>query len=138
VPAARRIITWLSLLGVLALAAPAVTLAGGGGSAGDQQYTDPFAHTHSSASSHKSTTTSTTTNAPAPATATPTTPATTTTPAAPSTPTTDPTATIASTTTTPPTSAKTLPYTGYDGWLAGAFGLVLAAAGLGLRRKAHD
>jgi LPXTG-motif cell wall-anchored protein len=33
--------------------------------------------------------------------------------------------------------AKTLPYTGYDSWLAGGLGFVLTAAGLGLRRKAQ-
>jgi hypothetical protein len=128
--ASRRILSWLLLLGVLALAAPAVTLAAGGGSAGDQQYVDPFAHTHGS---HTSTTTPTTTSAPAPVATTPA--PVTTTPAAATTTSTDPTATTASTATTPLTSAKTLPYTGYDGWLAGGFGLILAGTGLGLRRK---
>jgi LPXTG-motif cell wall-anchored protein len=139
VSAVRQIVTLLSLLGVLALAGPAVSFATGGGSAGDQQYVDPFGHTH------KSTTTSTTTNAPpptttAPATTTPAAPAATTTPAAASSDSntaTDPTATIASSTTTTGSLAKTLPYTGYDSWLAGGLGLVLAGAGLTLRRKAQ-
>jgi LPXTG-motif cell wall-anchored protein len=127
------------LLGALALAAPAVTLAsGGGGSAGDQQYTDPFAGTAPGKSKPKTTTTSTPTTSSQPAT---TTPATTTPAAAPTTtatpvastatssdPTT-PTATIASTTT------GELPHTGYDGWLAATLGFVLVGGGLVLRAR---
>jgi len=119
VPGLRKIVSYLLLLGALVLSVPAVTLAAGGGSAGDQQYTDPFATQPGSSSSHKPTTPSTTTTAAAPAT--------TTTAPAPT-----PTATTASN-----PSAKTLPYTGYDSWLAGGFGLVLAGAGLSLRRKAQ-
>jgi hypothetical protein len=120
----------------LALAAPAVTLAGGGGgSAGDQQYTDPFAGTAPGKSKPKTTATT------PPATSTQ--PASTSPPAASPTPTTSatpvagtstasdpttPTATIASTSTT-----GELPHTGYDGWLAAALGFTLVAGGLGLR-----
>lgn len=115
------------MIGVLALSVPAVTVAsGGGGSAGDQQYTDPFAGTSTPTSA-----THTTTSAPT----TPAAPATTAAPATspPVQPTTtidsDPTATMAS------TSANQLPYTGYDGWLAATFGFVMVAGGLILRRR---
>ena len=122
------------LLGVLVLAVPAVTLAaGGGGSAGDQQYTDPFAGTAPGKGKPKTTTTSaptTSTQAAAPTTSAP--PASTPV-ASPSTsgdPTT-PTATIASTTGT----AAELPHTGYESWLAAALGFVLVGGGLGLRAR---
>jgi hypothetical protein len=136
----RWLVTCMLLLGALALAVPAVTLAAGGGSAGDQQYTDPFAGTSPGKSKPKTTTTSTPTTSTQPATTTP--PPTPTTP--PATPTTSvtpvaststasdpttPTATIASTTTTE------LPHTGYDGWLAAGLGFVLVAGGLGLRAR---
>jgi hypothetical protein len=137
VPGLRKIVSYLLLLGALVLAVPAVTLAAGGGSAGDQQYTDPFATQPGSGSSHKSTTPSTTTTAAAPATTT-TAPAPVTTTTAPATASSDPTtATTPTATTASNPSAKTLPYTGYDSWLAGGFGLVMAGAGLGLRRKAQ-
>jgi LPXTG-motif cell wall-anchored protein len=122
----RWLATCMLLLGALALAVPAVTLASGGGSAGDQQYTDPFGGTTTSA-------THTTTSAP-PATSSPSpspTPTTSATPVA-STQTsssdpTAPTATIASST------AGQLPRTGYDSWLAAALGFALVAGGLALR-----
>jgi hypothetical protein len=133
VPGLRKIVSYLLLLGALVLSVPAVTLAAGGGSAGDQQYTDPFATQPGSSSSHKPTTPSTTTTAAAPATTTTApAPATTTTASGDPTTATTPTATTASN-----PSANTLPYTGYDSWLAGGFGLVLAGAGLSLRRKAQ-
>jgi LPXTG-motif cell wall-anchored protein len=116
VPGPRKIVSYLLLLGALALTVPAVTVASGGGSAGDQQYTDPFATQPGSGASHKSTKPSTTTTAPPAATSTAPAPA---------------------ANTALSTSAKTLPYTGYDSWLAAGFGLVLAGAGLGLRRKAQ-
>jgi len=130
------------VIGALALSVPAVTLAaGGGGSAGDQQYTDPFAGTSTPTSPTHTATSAPTTSA------TPTTPASPTTTAAPATspPATtsdsppvqptdtiaaDPTATIAS------TSTNQLPYTGYDGWLAATFGFVMVGGGLVLRRRA--
>jgi LPXTG-motif cell wall-anchored protein len=123
------------LLGVLALAVPAVTLAGGGGSAGDQQYTDPFAGTAPGKSKPKTTTTAPTTapqSATAPATTTP--PPTSATPVASTSGASDPTtptATIASATGT----AGELPHTGYDGWLAAALGFALVGGGLGLRAR---
>jgi LPXTG-motif cell wall-anchored protein len=119
------------LLGALALAVPAVTLASGGGSAGDQQYTDPFAGTPAPS---KSKTTTTTTPAPPPSTTTSAAPAptTTVTPVAStqtaSDPTT-PTATIATST------AGQLPRTGYDSWLAGVAGFALMGGGLMLRAR---
>lgn len=127
------------LLVLLALAVPAVSLAGG--SAGDQQYTDPFAGGSGSSGSH---TAGTTTSAPAQTTSSPA-PAQTTPSAAPSTtpaastsadpttaaavPTTagEPTATMAG------GSSTTLPYTGYDAWTAVGFGVTLVAGGAALR-----
>jgi uncharacterized protein HemX len=127
------------LLGALALSVPAVTLASGGGSAGDQQYTDPFAGTPPPSKSKPKTTVTTppptTPTAPAPASAP--TPAPATTPAsATATPVastssdpTTPTATIATST------AGTLAHTGYDSWLAAALGFALVGGGLGLRAR---
>jgi hypothetical protein len=117
------------LLGALALTIPAIALAGGGGSAGDQQYTDPFAGTSpgKSTSTRSTPATSTQSATPPPTTATQqaTTPV-------PSTQTssdpTTPTATIASSST-----QAQLPRTGYDSWEAGVLGFVLVAGGLGLR-----
>jgi LPXTG-motif cell wall-anchored protein len=132
----RWLVTCMLLLGALALAVPAVTVASGGGSAGDQQYTDPFAGTSPGKSKAKTTTTT------APATSTPaaTQPATSSappasTPAASATVTSSdastPTATIASST------AGQLPHTGYDSWLAAVLGFVLVSGGLGLRARLH-
>jgi LPXTG-motif cell wall-anchored protein len=125
------------LLGALALAIPAVTLASGGGSAGDQQYTDPFAGTAPGKSKPKTTTTGTPTTSSQPAATTPAaTPTTSATPAASTSTSSDPTtptATIASTTTS--TTAGELPHTGYDGWLAATLGFVLVGGGLGLRAR---
>jgi hypothetical protein len=126
----RWLVTCMLLLGALALAIPAATVASGGGSAGDQQYTDPFGSTSSGKSTPKTTSTShpTTSSQPA-ATAPPTTSATpvagTSTASDPSTP----TATIASTTT------GELPHTGYDGLLAAGLGFVMVGGGLGLRAR---
>jgi hypothetical protein len=135
----RWLATCMLLLGVLVLSVPAVTLAsGGGGSAGDQQYTDPFAGTAPGTGKSKTTSTPTTSThaAPSPTTATSPPPAATPTgTAVASTSTsldpTTPTATIASTTST----AGELPRTGYDGWLAAAVGFVLVGGGLGLRAR---
>ena len=122
------------LLGALALAlaVPAVTLASGGGSAGDQQYTDPFAGTPAPGKSKPKTTattppptTSTAPATPAPATPAPTPVASTSSSSDPTTP----TATIASST------AGTLPHTGYDGRLAAALGFALVGGGLLVRAR---
>ncbi len=118
VRALRWLVTCMLLLGALALAIPAVTLASGGGSAGDQQYTDPFAGTAPGKSKPKTHHQRADDLEPAgrphagghaddkrhtggqhPASSDPTTP----------------TATIASTTT------GELPHTGYDGWLAASW-----------------
>lgn len=122
------------LLGALALAVPAVTLASGGGSAGDQQYTDPFAGTPQSKTtttrSAPPTSTAPATSAPTPTSASPTSTSPTTTPVASTQTSSDPTtptATIATST------AGQLPRTGYDSWLAGALGFVLVGGGLALR-----
>jgi LPXTG-motif cell wall-anchored protein len=119
------------LLVLVALAVPAVSLAGG--SAGDQQYTDPFS---GGSSSHTAATTTssapaTTTSSPAPATSSPA--------AAAPTPSADPSTVAAATTTaadptaTIATSSPTLPYTGYDAWTAVGFGLALLAGGTVIR-----
>jgi hypothetical protein len=125
------------LLILVALAVPAVSLAGG--SAGDQQYTDPFGGSSGSGSHSASTSTpspATTTSSPAqttPSAAPSTTPAASsnsadpTTAAATATTAGEPTATMAG------GSSTTLPYTGYDAWTAVGFGLTLAAGGAALR-----
>ena len=143
VPASRRLLTWFALLVALALAVPAVTLASGGGSAGDQQYTDPFAGTPTPQTHTGGTQTATlTATAPAPAT-TPasagTTPATGTRPPAatpaPATATSAPAVSAASATTS--TRPTTLPFTGYDSWLAAGLGAGMVAGGIVLRRRAR-
>ncbi len=125
----------LLILGLAGFAVPAATLAAGGGSAGDQQYTDPFG----GSSGGKATKTTATSTAPAPAATTP--PATT--PPA-TTPTTSTPAPTGSGTTGTPTAVaatsaktgktgKTLPFTGYDGRLAALLGAGLVLGGAGLR-----
>jgi LPXTG-motif cell wall-anchored protein len=119
------------LLAALALAVPAVTLAsGGGGSAGDQQYTDPFAGTPAPGKSKPKTTATTPppTTATAPATPVPTSATPVASTSSSSDPTT-PTATIAAST------AGTLPHTGYDDRLAAALGFVLVGGGLLIRAR---
>jgi LPXTG-motif cell wall-anchored protein len=158
---ARPIVTWMLVLGALALAVPAATLAAGGGSAGDNQYTDPFAS--STAPTTASHTQPTVTTAPAPAVTSTTAPATaappatappTTAPPAAAPPTSastvpvTPTTPIATTDTDLPATATAtasaaaagttvtpLPHTGFEDWLAAVAGLVLVAGGLTLRAK---
>jgi hypothetical protein len=131
----RHVLVCLGLLGLLA--GPTVALAQGGGSAGDQQYTDPFGSTTHGSSTHTQTQTQTqqtTTSAPA---TTP--PATSTSPAtAPATvtggadtTTTTPVATAAS------SSGKTLPYTGLDLWTVVGVGLTLMASGILIRVRSR-
>ncbi len=132
----------LALL-VVALAVPAVSLAGG--SAGDQQYTDPFSggnggsHTAPTTTSAPAATPTTTSGATVTRTASPVPAQTATAPASAADPTTaaavpttagEPTATIAG-------SSGTLPYTGYDAWTAVGFGLTLVAGGGALRWRMH-
>jgi LPXTG-motif cell wall-anchored protein len=121
------------LLAALALAVPAVTLASGGGSAGDQQYTDPFAGTPAPGKSKPKTTATTpppaTSTAPAAAPPPPPTSATPVASTSSSSDPTTPTATIASST------AGTLPHTGYDDRLAAALGFVLVGGGLLIRAR---
>lgn len=130
VPRSRLVLAGLLALVLAALAAPAVSLAGGGGSAGDQQYTDPFS---GGGTSHSTSTAQATTPTPAPAPAPAPAPGSAATSATPTTPTADPTATIA--TATPLSTVATLPYTGYDLWTAAGFGLTMVAGGLVLRRR---
>jgi LPXTG-motif cell wall-anchored protein len=121
---------------VVGLAVPALSLAGG--SAGDQQYTDPFGGASGSHSASATTTTPATTTA----SATPTSTAS----PEPSTGSADPTTAAGSSsgelattagepTATIATSTPTLPYTGYDAWTAVGFGITLVAGGLILRRR---
>jgi hypothetical protein len=121
------------VLVLVALAVPAASLAGG--SAGDQQYTDPFAGGSGGSGSHTATPTTSspapaqTTSSPAPSAtaAPPTSSADPTTAAAVSTTAGEPTATIAS------GPSTTLPHTGYDAWTAVGFGLTLVVGGAALR-----
>lgn len=113
------------LLGVIAVAlvVPALSLAGG--SAGNQQYTDPFGSGSGSTTTHAAA--PSTTASPPPATTPETTAAT----VAATTTAADPTATAAT------TSSGTLPHTGYDLWTGVGFGVTLIAAGIVLRRRTH-
>jgi hypothetical protein len=123
----RHVLVCLGLLALLA--GPTVALAQGGGSAGDQQYTDPFGSTTHSSTTHTQTQPQQTTTAPVttpPATST--TPATVTSSAdAGSTP----VATAAS------SNGKTLPYTGLDLWTVVGVGLTLMASGLLIRVRSR-
>ncbi|MDQ2897150.1 MAG: hypothetical protein M3Y09_16140, partial [Actinomycetota bacterium] len=60
----RHAFVVLLIFGLAGFAVPAITMAAGGGSAGDQQYTDPFG----GSSGGQTRTTATSTAAPAPAT----------------------------------------------------------------------
>jgi hypothetical protein len=138
----------LACLAVLALlSAPSVSLAqGGGGSAGDQQYTDPLAGTTTpsqTATQPASSTPASTT--PAPSTSTtpaPTSsgasstsaPVTSTPSSAPTSDPTEPTATTAAGTTG---AGKTLPFTGLNLWAVVGIGLTLTASGLLIRIRAR-
>lgn len=144
------------LLGALALGAPAAALADG--SAGDQQYNDPFAggggnattttHSDPTATTPPMPSTTPTTRettpatSPAPATTTTTAPA----PAPASADTTVANAAVHPSTSAGPTatiaggssaggSSSTLPYTGYDAWAGAGFGAAMLAAGIGLRLR---
>jgi cytoskeletal protein RodZ len=140
----RKLALALSILGAVAMLAAPVALASGP-SAGDQQYVDPLGGSHSSSgSSHHTSSSSHTTSTPAATTPVATTPVATTptatTPATvtPTTTTTSPTATTASSGTTAASSgsdpAKTLPFTGFNAWLAVAVGVGLLGLGATLRR----
>jgi hypothetical protein len=125
------------MLALVALAVPAVSVAGG--SAGDQQYTDPFGGGSGSQTAPATTTAAASaTRTAAPQTQTQTAPVQTSAPstvasqtaATPSTTAGEPTATMA-------TSSTTLPYTGYDAWTAIGFGLTLVAGGAVIRWRLH-
>jgi cytoskeletal protein RodZ len=123
----RRTLTrWvLAVVAALALGPIAAALASGGPSAGNNQYSDPLANTTPTthqAAPPPATTTPTPTSTPAPVTSAP-----------PVTSTADPTTTADPATTT--TTGKTLPMTGYDAWLGGAFGVFLVAGGIAVRRR---
>jgi LPXTG-motif cell wall-anchored protein len=137
----RHLAALLVVLGTLALAVPAVALAGG--SAGNNQYTNPFGSGTTSqptttASPQTSSTTApvTTTSSPPPAStqsaATATTSVVTTTD-----PASGPTATAAASGAGATTGGKALPRTGYAEWELAGFGLVLVAGGLVIRRRSR-
>jgi LPXTG-motif cell wall-anchored protein len=137
----RHLAVLLVVLGALALAVPAVALAGG--SAGNNQYTNPFGGgttsqpTSTTAPQTSSTTAPQTTTASAP-------PATTVSPVTATTSvvtTSDPTATAAASpdpgTVGTTTGGKALPRTGYADWELAGFGLVMIAGGLVIRRRSR-
>ena len=123
----RRALTGTLVAGCLLAFAAVLTLGPAGAvacdptSAGDCQYTDPLANT----------TTTTATHQPAPPPVT-TAPATTPQYTAPATTSADPAPTTTATTTS---GKKTLAFTGYDAWVAGALGVILVAAGISVRRR---
>jgi hypothetical protein len=142
---ARHLAALLVVLGALALTVPAIALAGG--SAGNNQYTNPFGS-------------STTSQPPPPQTSSTTAPETTTSSAPPETQTsstpppatavspdtatsavtsdpTEPTATAASPDPATSTAGKGLPRTGYAVAEIAGFGLVMIAGGLVIRRRAR-
>jgi LPXTG-motif cell wall-anchored protein len=138
----RHLAALLVVLGALALTVPAVALAGG--SAGNNQYTNPFGSgttsqpTKTTPPQTSSTTVpETTTSAPPPATAVSpatTSPATETTSAV--TTASGPTATAAAAPGVGTTAGgKGLPRTGYGVWEIAGFGLVMLAGGFFVRRR---
>jgi cytoskeletal protein RodZ len=132
---ARHLAALLIVLGAVAMMIPAIAFAGG--SAGNNQYTNPFGNTSPSSPPA----TSSTASAPPSTTPSQSTSPASTSPSESTTPqatTTDPTATAAaagaggSTTTT---SGPSLPRTGYLDWEAAGFGIVLVAGGVLIRRR---
>jgi hypothetical protein len=137
----RHLAVLLVVLGALALAVPAVALAGG--SAGNNQYTNPFGSGTTSqptttAAPQTSSTTApqpTTSAAPPPTTASPGTGTSVVTTSDP-TATSEPTATAAASPGAATTTGGTgLPRTGYAVWELAGFGLVMTAAGFAIRRR---
>lgn len=134
----RHLAALFIVLGALALAVPAVALAGG--SAGNNQYTNPFGGGTTSQPTATTPPQTSSTAAPQTTTSAPPPPATTVSPATATTSvvtTSDPTATAAASpgvgTTT--TTSQGLPRTGYaDAEIAG-FGLAMVAGGLIIRRR---
>jgi hypothetical protein len=116
----RALLGWLLALTMALVVGPAANAFACGPSAGDCQYTDPLSPTTTTTTVHQTTAPPVTTSPPLQ--------------------TTMPTATTAdpATATTSPTSSqssKTLPYTGYAAWLAGALGVFLIAGGIAVRRR---
>jgi cytoskeletal protein RodZ len=132
----QRLLFALTVLCAVALLGPVAALANGP-SAGDQQYIDPLSGTHHHSKSNSSSSSSTSSSSTPTSTGS-------TQPTAPATPTTTttapaPAATSASSTPAAPSrshdpSGKTLPFTGFDVWLAAGLGLGLLASGVYLRR----
>jgi hypothetical protein len=141
----RHLAALLVVLGALALAVPAIALAGG--SAGNNQYTNPFGGSTTSQSAPPQTS-STTAPEPTTSSAPPETQTSSTPPAtavSPATATTsvqttsdpEPTATAASPDRSITTADKGLPRTGYAVAEIVGFGLVMVASGLVIRRRAR-
>jgi hypothetical protein len=138
---ARHVVAVLIVLGALALALPALALAGG--SAGNNQYTNPFGSTtpasppatSSTSSAPPATTPATTPAATTPASTTP--PSSTAAASAGATTTAEPTATAAAggAPSTTSGSGPSLPRTGYVAGEAAGFGLVLLVSGMVIRRR---
>jgi hypothetical protein len=139
----RHLAALLVVLGALALAVPTVALAGG--SAGNNQYTNPFG---GGTTSQPTTTTppqtsstsapETTTSAPPPATSeAPGTATTSVVTASDPTATSEPTATAAVSPGGTTTGGKGLPRTGYAVWELAGFGLVMVAGGFVIRRRSR-
>jgi cobalamin biosynthesis Mg chelatase CobN len=135
----RQLLGSLAVIAALAMLVPSVALAGGGGSAGDQQYVDPLAGSSPSGSkSHSGS--SSTTHSTAPSTSSSTSPASTPPPSS----STGSTAVSSDATATSSASAKadppstTLPRTGMDVTLAVAIALGMLGAGVALRRTVRQ
>jgi hypothetical protein len=130
----RHVLVCLGLLAlVTAAVGPAVALASGGGSAGDQQYTDPLGSTKTTSQTSTQSQATTPVTTPAPTTAATGTAAATTSAPTATTPGATPTATAASGT----SSGKTLPFTGINVWTLAGLGLTLTASGLLIRLRAR-
>jgi cytoskeletal protein RodZ len=130
----RHVLVCLGLLAFVSLGCATAAVAQGG-SAGDQQYTDPFGSTKTSSQTSTqpqgttpSTTPATTTSAPSGTAAATTTPTATSGSYAGT-----PAATAASDT----SSSKTLPFTGINVWTVAGLGLTLTAAGLLIRLRSR-
>jgi cytoskeletal protein RodZ len=123
----RFTLTWLVVLGVLALFGASSALAAGP-SAGDQQYVDPLTGSTTPSSHSNTPSSSSSTASPTPTASS----------SSATSSSTASTATGTASTGSTATSAATLPRTGYDGWLAAAIGAGLVGAGLAIRRQAFS
>jgi hypothetical protein len=126
----RHVLVCIGLLAFVSLGCAAAALAQGG-SAGDQQYTDPFGSTKTSSQTTTQAQGTSPSTSPAPTTPAPSGTAAAATTSSPDAGT--PTATAASGT----DSGKTLPFTGINVWTVAGLGLTLTAAGLLIRLRSR-